>query len=65
MAKFRCMRGIKSANGHQEFEVEAEDEESARELFEADRGELVSTECEIDDLEEYDLDSIWEDEGEG
>lgn len=58
--KFRCPREIKEASGDQEFEVEADSIEQARELFAAGGGELVANNCEVTDLGEYDLDSIWQ-----
>lgn len=58
--KFRCQKGIASANGVQVFELDADDEAQALELFAAGGGELVDTECEIDDLEAYDLETIEE-----
>ena len=58
--KFRCLREIVAASGDQEFEVEADSEEEARELFRQGRGELVVNNCEVTDLGEYDLDNIWE-----
>lgn len=57
---FRCERIIAAAGGSQEFEVEADTIEEARSKFEKGEGELVATECEVTDLDEYDLDNIWE-----
>ena len=60
--KFRCERIIAAAGGSQEFEVEASSLEEARSKFEKGQGELVATECEVTDLEDYDLDNIWEED---
>lgn len=57
--KFRCQRNIDKAEGTQDFEVEAESEDEAREMFQAGKGELVETDCEVIDLSEYDLSSMW------
>ena len=54
---------IVSAGGTQEFEVEADNLEEARAKFEQGDGKLVEDYCEVMDLDDYDLDSIWE-EGE-
>lgn len=58
--KFRCVREIVSAEGSQEFEVEAKSIEEAKEKFKSGGGELVSSDCEVMDLSDYDLDSVWE-----
>ena len=60
MPKFRCVRDIKAAAGTQEFEVDALNENAAREKFRRGEGVLVATECEVMDLGKYDLDSIWQ-----
>lgn len=60
MPKFICQRPITAADGYQEFTVEAESAEEAKELFERGEGELTFTECEVLDLGEYDLDTIHE-----
>lgn len=60
LKRYRCTRSIKDASGEQEFEVIATDPGFAEMMFVQGLGELVETECEITDLGEYDLDSIWE-----
>ena len=57
--KFRCSKEIAAASGDQIFEVEADDEDQAREMFKNDKGELVENNCEVIDLDPYDLDNIW------
>jgi len=61
MARFYCTRDAIDCGGHQEFMVEAETLEEARELFKSGKGEFVADETEIINLGEYDLDAVWED----
>lgn len=60
--KFRCVRDIKAASGTQEFQVEAATIDEAEQMFKRGEGELVASECEVTDLYEYDLDSIWQED---
>ena len=60
MPKFRCEREIIAASGSQEFEVEAVDIDEARELFKSGKGEMVESDCEVTDLADYDLDTLYQ-----
>ena len=57
---FRGARDITAASGTQEFEVSADSILEALEKFKNNEGLLVCSDCEVIDLGEWDLDSIWE-----
>lgn len=60
--KYRCTRDAISVGGDQEFEVEADSIEEAREKFARGEGEFVADNTEISCLSPYDLDSIWQED---
>ena len=60
--RYFCPKEIVAASGDQVFFVEAENEDDARELFANGGGELHHSECEVTDLSEFDLNTIWPEE---